>query len=138
MSTTTDRQEPGQTPLELVNLEIETARKELRPTSRRALALMVRRETGLQFRDAFDLVDSYCNEKHPAIPAYLSSEFVVYWLKAVAVANILIGIAAAWYGGRLHSQDKLAWPAFCLATVFCGLGAMSWVKSIEKESGIGR
>jgi len=113
-------------------VELKVAREELRPTSRRALALVISNRIGMPFKEALDIVDAYCDEKEPAVPTYLSSEFVIYWLKAVAVANVAIGIAGIWYGVKLMKAGQLAWPSLCLGTVFVGLGALAWVKSVEK------
>ena len=119
-------------PDEILQQEIENAQQAFQPTSRRALALKLVQRTGVTFKDALDLVDEYCDDKAPAVPAYLASEFVIYWLKAVAVLNVAIGIFLAWTGVRWFQAHAISWPWFCAATIFCGLAALSWVKSIER------
>jgi hypothetical protein len=119
-------------PDQILQQEIDLAQQSFQPTSRRSLALKLVARTGVTFKDALDLVDEYCDEKAPAVPAYLASEFGVYWLKAVAVANVAIGIFLAWTGVKWFQAHAIAWPWFCGATVFCGLAALSWVKSIER------
>jgi hypothetical protein len=120
-------------PEEILSREIEDSQSNLQPTSRRRLALKLVDRTGVSFKDALDIVDEYCDEKAPAVPAYLASEFVIYWLKAVAVLNVAIGIGCAWYGVQLFQRHYVSWPWFCIATVFCGLAALSWVKSLERS-----
>ena len=117
---------------EILQEEIDAAQRELQPTSRRALALKLQTATGVAFKDAMDIVDAYCDEKAPAVPTYLASEFGIYWLKVVAVAFVALGIGAAWYGKQVWDAHGAPWPAFVATTILVGLGALSWVKSIER------
>lgn len=117
----------------LVQTEISKARNETRPTSRQQLADIVHARTGMPVADAFAFVDSYCDEHEPGVPGYLAEEFAVPYLKVVAVVNVLVAIGIFYNGVRVYHTGKPGWPWFSLGVIFFGLGALSWVKSIERE-----
>jgi hypothetical protein len=134
MSVNAQGKESGVDLVELIEKEISTARDERRPTSRQQLAEIVNERTGMPVPEALTLVDTYCDEKEPAIPYYLQDEFAIPWLKAVAVINVVIGVAFLWYGVKVLRTvpAKPGWPWFCIGTIFCGLGAFAWVQSLER------
>ena len=78
--------------LALVEQEIASAKEERRPTSRQALANLVQKRTGMPAKDAFAIVEAFCEEKEPALPEFLESEFVIGWLKVVAIGQAIVGI----------------------------------------------
>ena len=131
MSTTIHVPETAASNDELLAQAIEKARTDLRPISRRMLALMLVQQKGLNFRDASDLVDLYCDEKAPAVPGYVSSEFGLYWLKVLAVAFAGVGLFCAYNGVRFFQTGKPAWGWFCAVTVLCGAAVFLWVRSVE-------
>jgi len=136
MSPSTGSQVAAETNEEMIAAAIEKAREDLKPISRRMLGLMLNQKRNLPYKEAIEIVDAYCDEKAPYIPGYVSSEFGIYWLKVIAVFNVLIGVTVAYFGVRAYQDPKqIAWPWFCVATIFIGLAALSWVKSVEREFG---
>jgi len=133
MSTVTTTVSDDASVEEILQADIRLARNELRPISRRQLALQLVHRKAIPFKEAMDLVDAYCDEKESAVPTYVSSEFGLFWLKVVAVAWVAIGIGVVYYGVRLQQTGKLAWPWYVGATLTCGFAALCWVKSIEGE-----
>lgn len=113
--------------------EIERAKQEHRATSRHHLAEALARRTDLSYRDALVEVEAYCETKEPAIPQYLSWEFGIFWLKVVAVANAAVGVVLLWQGVGLFRAERPAWPMWALGTIFVGIGAFVWVRSLEAE-----
>lgn len=120
---------------EFIHERIDQARKKYEPISRRMIALQLGKARGVAFKEALDIVDAYCDEKEPAVPGYVSGEFRIYWLKAVAVAVAALGVAVLWYGTNLFNAKGPAWIPFCIGTVIVGLGALAWVKSLQSEGG---
>ncbi|RYG34965.1 hypothetical protein EON81_14085 [bacterium] len=118
---------------DLISREIAAARADLRPVSRRSLALVLVAQKHLPFREAMDVVDGWCDEHAPAIPGYVGSEFGIYWLKFLAVAFVIVGLGVAWQGVRMVQTGKAGWPWWAGATVFVGIAAFVWVQSIERE-----
>lgn len=133
MSTADQLNEASTDTLELVEQEIKAARKEARPTSRQALTQIVHRRTGMPLKDAADLVDAFCNEREPGVPAYLASEFVIGWLKVVAIGNVVIGAVFFFYAARAFEKGQPIWPLLVAGVIFSGLALFSWVKSLEQE-----
>lgn len=119
--------------VELIASEIRKAREDFRPTSRQQLADVVHARTGMPLADAFSLVDLYCDEHEPGVPGYLQEEFAVPYLKVLAVVNALIAVGLCYYGVTLYHTNKPYWIALCIGVLFFGLGALSWVKSLERE-----
>lgn len=121
-------------PVVIVAEEIDSARRENRPTSRQALAKLLAAKSGIEARRASDLVDEYCDEHDAGVPMYLESEFLPGYLKVVAVLLVLVSFAVFGFGVNLLNQQKTAWPALVLATLVLGIGALAWAKSLNKTS----
>ncbi|CAN5377914.1 hypothetical protein BH11ARM2_BH11ARM2_02970 [soil metagenome] len=119
---------------ELIGREIQKAREELRPVSRRSLALILVAERHTPFREALDLVDTWCEEHASAVPCYVGSEFGIYWLKFLAVAFGVAGLVVAWQGVRMVRLERPGWPWWAGATLVIGLAAFVWVVSLEREA----
>jgi len=132
MSSTTKGPEDNVDLIQLIASEIKESREQYRPTSRQRLAELVQERTGMPHAEATALVDTYCEENEPGVPYYLQEEFAIPYLKVIAVLNVLCGIAACYYGVKVLKTSKPGWPWFCLGTTFCGLGALAWVKSLER------
>lgn len=120
---------------QFIQERIDAARKQYEPISRRMIALQLGKARGVAFKEALDLVDAYCDEKDPAVPGYVSGEFRIYWLKAVAVFVVALGVGVLWYGTNMFNAKGPAWIPFCIGTVVVGLGALAWVKSLQSEAG---
>lgn len=119
--------------VELVKGEIRLAREETRPTSRQQLADIVHRRTGMPFQEAFSFVERYCEEHEPGVPGYLQEEFAVPYLKVIAIINVAVGVGLIWNGVNVLKKQHPAWGWFCAGVLFCGLGVLSWVQSLERE-----
>jgi len=133
MATTNQPSEQNVDCLAIVQAEIEAARKEQRPMSRQALVNLVHRRTGMPLKDAAVIVEAFCDEKEPALPEYLASEFVVGWLKVLAVGQITVGVVFFYYASRAHERGEPIWIYMVLGTVFAGFAVLAWVQSLEKE-----
>lgn len=127
---------------EIIVAELERARKAYEPISRRMMAIAVAEHKKITYREAFDLVDAYCDEKEPAVPGYVSSEFGIFYLKVIAVLNVLVGMFLAYFGVKAFQNPRAPgmpyWAWFVLTTLFVGFAALSWVKSVERELGSAR
>lgn len=119
---------------EFVRDRIRDAREKYEPISRRMIALDLGRSKNVPFKLALDIVDGYCDDHEPGVPGYVSGEFRIYWLKAVAVAIDVVGLGVLWYGTKLYQSRGPAWIAFALGTVIVGFGVLAWVKSLQSES----
>lgn len=117
----------------LVEQEIAAAREQRRPMSRQGLASLVQKRTGMPAKDALAIVAAFCDEKEPALPEFLESEFVIGWLKVVAGALVLLGGGFYWEAQEAHRRGNAYWPWIFLGTVFVLTAVFSWVKSLEKE-----
>lgn len=133
LTTNVHSQTEQETTEQMIDSAIKKAREELTPISRRMLALMISQKKSLPFKEAMDIVDEYCDEHAPAVPGYVSSEFIIYWLKAVAVFFVLIGLGIVFWGVSVFRVRGVAWPHFAGGTIVIGLGALAWVKSLERE-----
>ena len=127
---TTERIEP----VEIIREQYDACRQNLVVTSRNRLAKHLTAVRGTPHKEAIEIVDRYCDEENVAIPMYLSSEFAVGWLKVVSVANVAFACVWLWYGRTLHLQKIHPYGLWCLGVIFCGLGVLFWVKSVELEA----
>jgi hypothetical protein len=119
--------------ISLIEREIARSERERFPISRQMLADIVHAETGVAASDAWSLVEEYCDERAPAVPGYLQEEFAIPYLKVIAVLNAIAAVAVYWVGVNVYrSTGKPLWPYLCVGTIIMGLGALSWVKSLER------
>jgi len=112
--------------------EIAAAREEARPISRLTLSRLLNTKHGLHLSEAEKFVDRYCDEKAPAIPTFLSSEFGTPYLKVLAVINIVLAIGFYIVSfTTLNKQNAPIWPWMLLGTIFLGASVVSWVQSLR-------
>lgn len=119
---------------DVIKTEIEASRKELRPTSRHEIAEVLSEKFRLPQREAIALVDIYCEEKEPGIPDYLAEEFNIGWLKFVAIGMVVVGLVFLFNGVRTQRIGNYPWYFWSLGALFFGLGAFSWVRSLENTA----
>ena len=117
----------------LVESEIAAARQERRPTSRQTLANLVVKRTGMPPKEALAIVEAFCEEREPAVPEFLESEFVIGWLKVIAVLQAIVGLVFFYYAKRAHESNQPIWIYLMLGTILLGFAVLSWVKSLERE-----
>jgi len=121
-------------PLQIVQEQYESSLRALVPTSRNRLAKHLTGCTGMAHKDALDVVDKYCDEKNLPVPAYLSREFTVGWLKVLAIGWVVGAILVLWYGKTLHQQKITPYGLWCIGTLMMGLAVLFWIKSFEVEA----
>lgn len=121
-------------PIEVVRQEYQECLQKLSPTSRNLLAKHLAATTGMSTKEALEVVDRYCDEDNVPIPAYLSREFAVGWLKVLAVMVIVMAGVVLWYGRTLHQQRTYPWGLWCVGAVLCGLAVLIWLKSLDLEA----
>ncbi len=121
-------------PIEIVQAQFEASARALVPTSRNRLAKHLTSATGLTHKEALDCVDKYCDEKNLPVPAYLSREFAVGYLKVIAVLWVVGAIAVLLYGRNLHQQRITPYGLWCIGAIMCGLAILFWIKSLEVEA----
>lgn len=119
---------------ETVRAEIARGESERVPVSRGMLVGLLERRFALSHTEAWRWVDEWCDEHAPATPGYLSNEFGTYWLKIVALANGVIGLAVIGWGVREWGVPRhTAWPWFAMGVLFLGLGgALNYARSFRK------
>jgi hypothetical protein len=125
---------PTLDPSEVVRQQYHTCLQNLTPTSRNRLAKHLSETTGLSPKEALEVVDRYCDEENLPIPAYLSREFAVGWLKVIAVMFVVVAGMVLWYGRSLHMQKIHPWGLWCIGAILCGLAVLFWLKSLELEA----
>ncbi len=118
-------------PETLLKTQLETAYEARKPVSRYALARVVSERMQLPIKESEAIVEAYCEEKAPGIPAYLGSEFGIFWLKVVAVVVAAGGIGVFWYAAKLIKAHEVAYIPLIVGTLICGLAAFLWVRSVE-------
>lgn len=130
----TSRAQPeASDPISYIEAEVAAAETDRRAISRQMLADLLHERFHLPVAEAFTMVDAYCDERAPAVPHYLAEEFAIPYLKVVAVINVVISLGLYYWGIQVLQKAKQpAWPYFCIATIFVGLGALAWVKSLER------
>ena len=132
MPTIIEREKLDTDPIQLVWHELEAAKKERRPLSRFGLAAKVAEQTGMPEDQAALLVEAFCEQHAAATPAYLRSEFSLFWPKVMAVIFALTGAGIFWLGSYLAHGHRPSWPWLVGGTVVVGLGVFQWVRSLEK------
>ena len=119
---------------QLLGDEIAKARSEARPISRLSLIKLLQTQYTMNGHEAEEFVDTYCEEKAPGVPTYLSNEFGVPYLKVLAIFNIVVGIALLIVAAVTMSRavnGYLIWLG--LGLLFVAGAAFSWVQSIKPE-----
>jgi hypothetical protein len=125
--------QPRTDAIALIQQEISNAETERRAISRQTLADLLHLQVGMPHADAARMVDAFCDERAPGVPYYLQEEFAIPYLKVVAVANVLLGIGAFYWGITVFQKTKQTpYTWLCVGTIFIGLGALAWVKSLER------
>jgi hypothetical protein len=119
-------------PVDCLKEELKTASDGRQAVSRYGLAETVAERTGMPFEQAQLLVDAFCDENAPHVPAYLKREFNLFWPKVLAFAFAVGGIAVFWYGMGLARAKKPAWLWFAVGTVIFGIGVFQWVRGLER------
>jgi hypothetical protein len=120
--------------IDLISSEILLAREQTRPTSRQELATIVHKRTGMSHADAFEFVDRYCDDNEPGVPGYLQEEFAIPYLKVLAIFNAAVALVICYYGVMAYRAGRPGWWVWvCIGVCVFGLGALSWVKSLERE-----
>lgn len=119
---------------EVIERELERARVELRPISRRALREVLVKELKLQPKDAEAAVDSYCEEVAPYTPDYLSNEFILPYIKLAGLVFGIIALGLIAYGADLWQQRQPhSWVFFVIGAVLVLLSAVGLLKALRYE-----
>ena len=114
--------------------ELMAARAANRPVSRQMLSQKLHEARGLPPKQAFALVEMYCETEAPSTPEYLGSEFMIPYLKMSAFLMAAISLGLMWYSVGQIRLGKPAWDWGMIAGVlFLCLSASGWIKSIFKE-----
>lgn len=114
--------------------EIQQAREENRPISRRELTLKLHQDKHLRPKEAFAVVEQYCDESAPMVPEYLSSEFAAPYLKVLAIVNSILGLAVMGYSATMMNVRGKPWWIWALAGVaLLGSSAFFWGRSLLRE-----
>lgn len=113
--------------------ELELAYEGRKALSRYALARIVSERMKMPIKEAEAIVEAYCAEKAPATPAYLGSEFGIFWLKVVAIVVAMGGLGVFWYSAQMIRNHEPAFVPLALGTIICGSAVFLWVRSIERE-----
>ncbi len=122
----------AQSPLERVlTRELEDAKERQRAVSRLSLAKKLSETRDIPMKDALAMVDAFCEREQRYLPEYLKSEFLIGWMKVVA---IFLAIASF---GVIVAAIHLADPGFRLGLGIMGgllimvaAGAL-WVRSLR-------
>jgi hypothetical protein len=95
------------------------ARAENRPVSRHMLSQMLHESKGLPPKEAFALVDTYCETEAPSTPEYLSTEFMVPYLKWSAAVSAVLAVAITGISAQevMHGKRQWTW-GFLAAFLF--------------------
>ena len=71
---------------------LEEAKRVSIPISRHRLAEELAKKHEIRFKQAFDIVDLYCDERSPGTPQYLDKEFLVPFLKLTGLMFAALSI----------------------------------------------
>lgn len=110
--------------------EIANAREDARPISRLTLTRMASTRFGMNPHDAERFVDAYCDEKAPAVPTMLSTEFGVPYLKVLAALNVVLALGCFILAMKLPSWIFIG---LILGLAFLGGSVFCWVRSLSPE-----
>ncbi len=114
--------------------EIMAARKDNRPVSRHMLSQKLHESKGLPPKQAFALVEVYCETEAPSTPEYLDKEFMVPYLKAWAITMAVLSVLVMWFSASkvMHGQRVWMW-GFAAGTLLIGMSLSGWIKSLWRE-----
>jgi hypothetical protein len=118
---------------EVIERELEKARVELRPISRRALREVLVRELGVTPKDAELTVDTYCEERAPYTPDYLSNEFILPYIKLAGLVFVVVSLGLIGYGAHLWQQNRNSWPFFLTGAILFVLSGVGLMKALRYE-----
>ncbi|HWD40233.1 MAG TPA: hypothetical protein VG944_15400 [Fimbriimonas sp.] len=133
MRTVNDSPEISEDHLEIVKNEYEAASRAYMPMSRHTLARHLSTKTGMPYKTALTVVDTYCEQNSVPVPDFLGREFNVGWLKVVSLASVVLTGILCWYGRSLHLQKQNPIFMWILAFMFGSLAVVLWIKSLEAE-----
>lgn len=119
---------------EVIERELERARVELRPISRRALREVVVRELHIPAKDAEIAVDAYCEERAPYTPDYLSNEFLLPYIKLTGLVFCILALGLIAYGVDLWQHHAIhSWMFFVGGAILFLLSAIGLFKALRYE-----
>jgi len=119
--------------------EIMSARAENRAVSRHMLSQQLHESHGISPKEAFAVVETYCDNEAPIIPEYLGNEFIVSYLKTMALifaaASILVMLFSAvkW----LNGDHRFLW-GFLVSAGILAMSTTGWIKSLLREKSLGQ
>lgn len=90
--------------------------------------------TGMPPKDAFAVVEVYCETEAPSTPEYLDKEFVVTYFKGAAVMMAMIALTIMAFSASkvMHGQRAWTW-GFAVGAVFLLMSLSGWIKSLFRE-----
>lgn len=132
---TQTQQEPPANELERFCFDrLEEAKRDSIPVSRHQIAESLARKHSIRFREAFDIVDTYCDERSPGTPEYLGKEFLVPYMKlsglvfaALAVIVVIATVIMYRPGDR-----QFAW-GMGIGVLFGLLAGSVYVRGLLRE-----
>ena len=131
MPAETEVQSPTAT--QVIEREIERARVQLKPISRRSLRERLVHEQKLSPKEAEELVDAYCEERAPYTPDYLSDEFLLPYIKLAGLVFVIISLLTIGYGAHLWINSERSWPWFVIGAVLFTISGVGLVKALRYE-----
>jgi len=123
-------------PEEVIEREMELARTEAKPISRRMLVGILVKDLGLAPPIAEAVVEQYCDEKVAYIPEFLAREFFLPYVKISSLVMWIGCLVALAVGATRWRGEQLSYPYFIAAAVLFCLGGIGLIKALraEKES----
>lgn len=116
---------------QLLGNEIAKARTEVRPISRLTLTKLLQSTYALHLHDAERYVDEYCDDKAPAVPTFLSTEFGVPYLKIVGIAQVVLAVMVVLFPVVFPRADLTLWPAAIIGAALAVSGGLCVFRSLN-------
>lgn len=114
--------------------ELMAARAANRPVSRHMLSQKLHESKGLPPKQAFALVEVYCETEAPSTPEYLDKEFMVPYLKAMAITMAVLSVLVMWFSAAEVMGGKRIWMwGFAAGAVLILMSLSGWIKSLWRE-----
>src|SRR5690242_12012810 len=109
--------------------QIMAARAENRAVSRHMLSQQLHASAGLSPKEAFAVVETYCDNEAPIIPEYLGNEFIVSYLKTMALIFAGVSIVVMLFSAIkwLNGDHRFEW-GFWISAVILAFSGTGWVK----------